>query len=180
MTMKAKHNTPRQYPQQQQQQQKKPREAENLEQVEALERELVEGVSKWSLRFIVGSCVLGVVFQYMGGQPLAQVANPLIVAVVTCAIKFWTKNSRDNSLVAITVGMMVLALVVFRHAVFYQGCSACVVPAIYGFMPCAMGFMFRVSECKFHMLTTAQGAFVDHPPSGSRWHKHAPPLSFHE
>lgn len=46
------------------------------------------------------------------------------------------------------VHSMLFALVfgILRHAVSFQGCSACLVPAIYGFIPCAVGFVFRTSQ----------------------------------
>jgi len=103
-----------------------------------VEQDLVEQVCRWSRRVLVSGCAAGAVFGYIGGEDPSQLVNPTFVSLFGVFSGFLF----ENVLHQMAALMCVLTLLILRHSL-NQGCSACLVPAIYGFLPCASGFLFR-------------------------------------
>lgn len=110
-----------------------------------LEKELVERVCTACYRIIMIGSTLASLAQFRSGVDQAKVANPAIVVLFGLLSNlFSNRASTQGATVLIALGFAA-----FRHAIFYQGCSACQVPFIFGCFPCASGFLFRTRRAVF-------------------------------
>lgn len=101
---------------------------------DAVEQDLVKMVCSWSHGVVVYGAGGAALILYLTGQE--NYINPLLVSLFgLCASLFSQK-------VQPTASMCFIAILIVKHALS-QGCSASLVPAIYGFLPCAFGFIYR-------------------------------------
>jgi signal transduction histidine kinase/CheY-like chemotaxis protein len=104
---------------------------------DSVEQELVKTVCLWSHSIIVFGTG-GVAFVlYLTGQD--NWINPLLVCIVGLCAAFFPHK------IQMTASLSALILAIFKHALS-QGCSASLVPALFGFLPCVFGFLFRTTR----------------------------------
>ena len=103
-----------------------------------VEREIVERVCMWCCRVLVYGPGIAAFMAYIGGDDLSQVMNPLLVSLFASCNGLFSRNIVTQ----MAANLCFMTCIILRHSL-KQGCSACLVPAIYGFVPCATGFMFR-------------------------------------
>ena len=84
-----------------------------------------------------------------GIDGLEEVINPAMVTIVGILVHPFVKEASLQGAIV----LVVLALAAFRHAILFQGCSACTVPAVYGFLPSACGLPFRNTRSLYMMAT---------------------------
>ena len=104
---------------------------------ESVERELIQSVSRWGLRVLIVLPGLAAILLYMNGQD--TFVNPLVVSLAAMLARFFSIHTQWNICFAVWLVMTV------RHSLS-QGCTASLVPAIYGFFPCAFGFLHRTTR----------------------------------
>ena len=103
----------------------------------AIEKELVEQVCQWILRVVIFMPGMAATLGYLNGWDCYELVGPVAV----CASGLLFSQFSLEAKTPVTAFMCVIALIAARQAIEFQGCSASRVPAIYGFIPCAMGFI---------------------------------------
>lgn len=113
---------------------------ENMKELhDAVVQELVQTVGKWIRNIIIGGPGVAAIILYLIGQD--DYINPLLASMAAmCGSLF----SRDVKVQA-TVALCVLSVAIVGHSLS-QGCTASLVPAIYGFIPGAFGMLYRTTR----------------------------------
>jgi len=120
---------------------------------------------------------------WWSGQDASVYINPLMVSALASSYFVWAKirgsfgtnssssknssspSSSSSRLLAeqrqaATGAFVVMSSLIMYQSIFYQGCSACFVPAIFGFVPVATGFLFRSPQAIQYSTMAVIGMLV--------------------